>query len=130
MAPQVMERVIEARFPEVSGVRRDAASLLHKSSTDEFRERVLLVLSELCTNTIEAVADPAAHVTVHVRDVAECVMVEVEDLGPGFAAAMSRPGASPVTERGRGLQVVKALVDEFAVVRDGGRTIVRCTICR
>lgn len=130
MAKNLMERVIPARFPEVGTLRHDAAVFLEDSSSDGLRDRVLLVLSELCTNAIEAVADPNAHVKVRVRDVADCVIIEVEDLGPGFADAMSRPGASGRNERGRGLQVVQSLVDEFSVVREGERTIVRCQLCR
>lgn len=130
MADAVLERVVPAQLREVGALRRDANAFLAASSTDELRQTLVLVVSELSTNAIEALANPAAEFTVRVRDARAAVIVEVEDGGPGFGEAFSRPGASPTSERGRGLAVVRALVDEFSVRTRRGRTVVRCVVRR
>jgi anti-sigma regulatory factor (Ser/Thr protein kinase) len=125
-----LERVVPARFPEVGALRREASAFLNDSSTIALREKLLLVVSELCTNAIEALSNPTAEFTLRVRDLHDCVVVEVEDEGPGFSEAFFKPGADDNTERGRGLAVVKSLVDDFSVVRKRSRTIVRCVLVR
>ena len=59
-----------------------------------------------------------------------CVVVEVEDNGPGFGSAIGGRGADDETERGRGLAVVRSLVDEFSVSRRRGITTVRGVVNR
>ncbi len=96
----------------------------------ELRDKLLLVVSELCTNAIEALGNEGLNFTLRVRDLTHCVVVEVEDAGPGFGRAFGKRGADDETERGRGLAVVQSLVDEFSVTRRRGMTTVRCVVNR
>lgn len=129
MAEAVLERVVPARFPEVGPLRRATNEFVH-GSADPFRASLLLVVSELCTNAIEALDDTSAEFTLRIKDFPDRVEIEVEDAGPGFARAFGRPGASDDTPQGRGLQVVRSLVDEFSVQRRTGKTTVCCTLFR
>jgi anti-sigma regulatory factor (Ser/Thr protein kinase) len=128
MVDTVLELAVPARFPQVSALRRAADAFLRETVSDDNRYQVLLVISELCTNAVEALHNPRAELTLRVRDLEECTIIEVEDLGPGFASAIGRPGANDDDERGRGLQVVQSLTDEMTVDRAYGRTTVRCMI--
>lgn len=130
MTDTVLELAVPARFPQVSALRHAADLFLKSSVPDENRYQLLLVISELCTNAVEALHNPTAELTLRVLDLEECTVIEVEDLGPGFAAATVRAGADEAQERGRGLQVVQALADDLKVDRAYGKTIVRCTIAK
>jgi anti-sigma regulatory factor (Ser/Thr protein kinase) len=110
-------------------LRRATADFLHDVERD-FRDTTLLVVSELCTNAIEALANPRAKVTLRIKELDDRIQIEVEDSGPGFRRALNRPGSGEDDPRGRGLQVVRSLVDEFAVRRRQGRTKVTCVIYR
>jgi hypothetical protein len=44
--------------------------------------------------------------------------------------ALGRRGSGDADERGRGLQVVRSLVDDLSVSRAQGRTTVRCTVVK
>lgn len=127
---EVLERLVPARFPEVGALRRATNEFLEDGYTDRFRDTLVLVVSELCTNAIEALGNPRAEFVLRVSDLHDRVQVEVEDSGPGFAQAFNRPGASEGDQRGRGLQVVRSVVDEFSVHRRHGRTVVCCVLYR
>ena len=129
MAREVLERVVAAQFPEVGSLRRATENFL-QSAEDDFREKLLLVVSELCTNAVEALGDPSAEFTLRVKDYPDRVEVEVEDAGPGFGKALNRPGSDEGNPRGRGLHVVQALVDDFKVTRRRGKTTVCCVLFR
>jgi anti-sigma regulatory factor (Ser/Thr protein kinase) len=128
MVDTVLELAVPARFPEVGALRHAADAFLRESTDQDLRDELMLVVSELCTNAIEAVHNPSGEVTLRVRNRDDSIIIEVEDLGPGFAAAMGRRGARDKDERGRGLQVVAALVDDLTVERKRRRTIVRCSV--
>jgi anti-sigma regulatory factor (Ser/Thr protein kinase) len=130
MVDTVLELAVPASFPEVGALRHAVDAFLRDSADEELRYRLLLVVSELCTNAVEALHDPGAELTLRVRDRADVVLIEVEDTGPGFGSATGRRGAEEGEERGRGLQVVASLVDELSVDRVRGRTIVRCRISK
>lgn len=128
MVDTVLELAVPARFPEVAALRHAVDAFLQESTAVELRYQLLLVVSELCTNAVEALHNPRAELTLRVRNRDDGIVIEVEDLGPGFALATGRRVARAAEERGRGLQVVASLVDELSVDRKRGRTTVRCII--
>ena len=130
MVDATLERVVAARVQEVGPLRRETSAFLDASADVAFREKLLLVVSELCTNAIEALGNPSEEFTVRIRDQHDCVVIEVEDTGPGFSDAFSKPGADDNTERGRGLAIVRSVVDDLLVLRRRGKTLVRCVMNR
>lgn len=129
MVDTVLEQEVPARFQQVAVLRRAADAFLHESTDDRRRHLVLLVISELCTNAIEAVQDARACIVVRMRDLADHVEIEVEDRGPGFdRLAKIDNVASEDDEHGRGLHVVRSIADEVSVRRDAGCTRVHCSI--
>ncbi|MEY2396851.1 MAG: Histidine kinaselike ATPase domain [Actinomycetota bacterium] len=130
MPHAVLERVVPATFPEVGRLRRATNAFLQDGYTPTFRDKLTLVVSELCTNAIEALHDEHAEFTLRLCNHIDRVQIEVEDDGPGFSAALDRRGADEADARGRGLQVVLELVDEFSVNRAAGRTCVTCVLYR
>lgn len=125
-----LERVVPARFPEVGPLRREADAFVTPFSDDTLREKLVLVVSELCTNAIEALDDPSAEFILRVRGLDDAIVVEVEDNGPGFTQAFFKRGAADDAERGRGLSVVLSVVDDFSVERKRGVTTVHCVLNR
>ena len=128
MVDTVLELAVPAKYPEVGSVRHAVGSFLRNNGDDELRDRMMLVASELCTNAVEALANPRAEITLRMHDMDDRIELEVEDFGPGFGGATGRRGARDRDERGRGLQVVASLVDELSVERKRGRTTVRCIV--
>ena len=130
MIDTVLELAVPARFQQVAALRRACDAFLQDSTDDRFRHTLLLVVSELCTNAIEALQNTRAELTLRVRDLPSRVEVEVEDEGPGFASAPERPVSDELAERGRGLQVVRSLVDDLRVERRRGHTNVHCILAK
>ncbi len=89
------------------------------------RDDVLLVATELCTNAIEATADDEP-VEVPVSTDGRQLRLSVANVAPS-------PGREPaddlergsLQERGRGLAIVRSLVDTVVMTSDRGRTVVR-----
>jgi serine/threonine-protein kinase RsbW len=129
MIDTVLELAVPARFQQVAALRRAADAFLHESTDGNLRHTLLLVVSELCTNAIEALQNARADLTVRIRDLADSVVIEVEDRGPGFGSVVGQAPAAD-DERGRGLQVVRSLVDDFAIDRSYGCTTVRCSVAK
>jgi anti-sigma regulatory factor (Ser/Thr protein kinase) len=131
MLDTILELAVPARFQQVGALRRATDAFLHDSTNDHLRHSLLLVVSELCTNAIEALQNSDAELKVRVRDLPETVILEVEDTGPGFGSTPYRPPSNEgLDERGRGLHVVRNLVDDVSVDRSYGRTTVRCTVAK
>ena len=130
MIDTVLELAVPARFQQVAALRRAADAFLHESTDEYMRHTLLLVVSELCTNAIEALQNQRAELTLRVRDLPGSVVIEVEDRGPGFGSVIGRDLPHDDDERGRGLQVVRSLVDDLEVDRSYGRTTVRCAIAK
>lgn len=79
---------------------------------------VELALTEACTNVLDhAGPGDAYNVTVTVRS--DRCEVRIVDLGPGFAHD-HLPGGEPAAERGRGLTLMRALMDAVEVQSDAG----------
>jgi anti-sigma regulatory factor (Ser/Thr protein kinase) len=115
---------------ELAPLRREVRSFMRCLGSDAPVDDVLVILSELCANAVEATA--AAHASIGVRIEAEPhkVTIEVDDPGPGFSLddRLSHGAPSPLAERGRGLVIVRALADDVTVQRRNGHTIVRSTV--
>jgi anti-sigma regulatory factor (Ser/Thr protein kinase) len=89
-----------------------------------------LAITELVTNAVEASPTASAPVLVHATYSDHDLCIEVIDEGVGFHLEdtnSTRPG--PRSIRGRGLPIVRALVDGVEVDRSDGRTRVVAT-CR
>lgn len=128
MVDVLFEREVPAEFRSVSALRRATDAFLRENAEEQFRATLLLVVSELCTNAVEALGDSSAKFTLRVHDFPDRVELEVVDPGPGFADALTRPGAGDHDPRGRGLQVVRSLVNELTVKRRHGLTTVCCVM--
>lgn len=128
MVDTLLERVVPAEYGSVSALRRATDGFLDLAAEDQFRATLLLVVSELSTNAIEALSDSTAEFTLRVHRGADRVEIEVADTGPGFAQALNRAGASDSNPRGRGLQIVRTLVDEMHVERREGLTTIHCVL--
>jgi anti-sigma regulatory factor (Ser/Thr protein kinase) len=102
----------ERRFPNrpesVTQARRFARSLVDDDPV-EIADAVELMVSELATN---AVRHAATHFTVRVDRDGLNLRVAVTDEGPGHPELRS---PAPVEPTGRGLQIVRALSDDWGV---------------
>lgn len=86
---------------------------------DDALADVQLVLSEACANVVRHAAGSGYSVSLAAgHDGCE---IEVADAGPGFVEDAS-PASGPEAEDGRGLMLMRALVDELRFVRDEDRT--------
>ena len=95
--------------PLVRGLLRQA--LEHLGVAASGIDDVLLALTEACTNVVQH-SGPGDDYEVDIRlDDAVC-SIDVCDIGHGFDfAALSAAGASDDAERGRGVQLMRQLVD-------------------
>lgn len=90
---------------------------------------IQLALTEACANAVRHAVGSGEY-SVMLRLGEESCEVEISDLGPGFAAP---DVAAPVTdaqtdaESGRGLQLIRALVDDLQFIREDDATRVRLT---
>jgi len=130
-AGEVIELEIPARAEFVALARLVVSALAASDSNlaDERVDDLKLAVSEACTNAIEAhdAAGSSERVRVRCKTGSEALEVCVEDRGHGFDPA-GLPDHPPVTdpdrlkfERGLGIPLIKALVDEveFSPTADG-----------
>ena len=112
----------------VAGTAR-AELLLDDERVDDLR----VIVSEACTNAIEAYGglDTVERVLVRCHAHHDRLEVDVEDRGEGFDPS-ALPDHPPVTdpdrlkfERGLGIPLIRALVDEVEFSSSGGGTAVR-----
>jgi len=119
------ERYLPADLRTLSSVRRALGGwLANRGSDDETRRDVVLAASEAMANAAEHGAGGRPDEQVYVRagvarrdDGSREVVVTVRDRGRWRAAR-------PSIERGRGLRIIEALVDDVLVKDDEGTTIV------
>jgi len=88
-----------------------------------------LAITELVTNAVEASPTASAPILVHATYIGQNLCIEVIDEGHGFTMDDSAARPGPKSIRGRGLPIVRALVDAVEVDRSDGRTRVVAT-CR
>ena len=112
-------KVLEFRIPAdtryVSMVRRGIRSLAE--SAGFAREEVAdveVAVSEAITNSVvHGSPDPgAADVVVKCRTCGDFLVVEIEDRSPAECLPPSRNPCDPGQERGRGIMMMRALMDE------------------
>ena len=134
-AGEVIELEIPARAEFVALARLVVSALASADSSlaDERIDDLKLAVSEACTNAIEAhgAAGSDERVLVRCRTGDESLEVCVEDRGHGFDPSQL-PDHPPVTdpnrlkfERGLGIPLIRALVDEVEFSPTGGGTAVR-----
>jgi serine/threonine-protein kinase RsbW len=131
--------VVELEFParaEFVGLARLVVSALATTDTtlaDDRIDDLKIAVSEACTNAIEAhgAIDTSERVLVRCRAEAQFLEVLIEDRGEGFDPA-TLPDHPPVTdpdrlnfERGLGIPLIRALVDELEISSSAGGTAVR-----
>lgn len=119
----------DARY--VSLLRRVADSLLRGLGVpDESVDDVTVALSEACGNVIRH-AEGTDEYGVRFAVGESACEIEVCDLGPGFdRGVLEQAAAEPleslvINEDGRGLPLVRALMDEMQFVREDETTTVR-----
>ena len=135
MVPEVVELEIPARAEFVALARLVVAAMAasHGNLPDERVDDLKIAVSEACTNAIEAhsAIDTEERVLVRCRADDWALEVSVEDRGPGFDPG-SLPDHPPVTdpdrlkfERGLGLPLIRALVDDLDISSSRDGTAVR-----
>ena len=78
---------------------------------DECRDDIQIAISEACTNVLNHTVDGDEYEVACGIDEEVCV-IEIVDRGHGFDAdALGRADAEPTAERGRGIQLMRSLVD-------------------
>jgi serine/threonine-protein kinase RsbW len=135
----VAGEVVELEFParaEFVGLARLVVSALASTDpklADERIDDLKIAVSEACTNAIEAhgAIDTSERVIVRCRAEPDFLEVQIEDRGEGFDPAML-PDHPPATdpnrlkfERGLGIPLIRALVDEVEFSSSAGGTAVR-----
>ena len=133
--PGGVELEIPARA-EFVALARLVVSAMATADTDLPDDRIddlKIAVSEACTNAIEAhdAADTDERVLVRCRTDDDVLEVLIEDRGSGFDPT-DLPEHPPVTdpqrlkyERGLGIPLIRALVDEVDFESSGGGTAVR-----
>src|SRR4051794_39658988 len=120
MATEELVRLDIPALPAFVGVARSVVTMVATSVEgidDDRLDDLRLAVSEACTNAVDG-RDAGDH-----RVVLSCVLdedhldVRIEDATDGFSA-------EAIAERGWGLQLITALVDDVAFSRDGGGTAV------
>jgi serine/threonine-protein kinase RsbW len=134
--------VVELEFParaEFVALARLVVSAMATSDTELPDERIddlKIAVSEACTNAIEAHDAISAdeRVTLRCRALDGILEVEIEDRGQGFDVA-ALPDHPPPTdpdrlklERGLGIPLIKALVDEVEFSSSASGTAVRMRV--
>lgn len=124
--------------PAYVGVARTVVATV-ASTLDGIGDRVddlRLAVSEACTNAVEALAGAGGDARVLLR----CCLqgreleVHVEDAAGGIDPSRLRPvgtsmaEADPPPERGWGIQLIRALVDDVEFAPHGPGTAVRMTV--
>jgi serine/threonine-protein kinase RsbW len=114
-----------ATVPLVRGLCQDAMARVGASADDV--DDVGLAITEACTNVVVHAAG-GVHYSVDVEFAAHECHIQVSDAGAGFeVGARDGPAAGLTDEQGRGIALMKELMDDIEVVDSGGAsgTIVR-----
>lgn len=101
---------------------RQAAEDLESELTDEQRQDLVLVATELFTNAVRhagVTSDDRIDVVLERRP--GSVRVEVRDPGPGFVPSAQAPGSRQVS--GRGMFLLDQLADRWGVAHEAGFTV-------
>ncbi len=124
----VFHRHIGPEAAAVSSSRRALAPWLASrlpSGSDDMAEDLVLVVSELMTNAARVAG---RDVQVHLWAGPDEVVIDVYDDGPGFDSSVAPSGDAPdpLAPGGRGLYIVRRLMDDCRVQSGPSGTLVRC----
>ncbi len=114
------------RAAELSRLRSTVGALVagHGAAADT-REEVVLAVQEAVKNGLASCNGHGGGVVVRLRCDDRGCRVEVRDPGPGFdLASEERRWRDPVAEHGRGLLLMRRLMDSLTVRCDGCCTVV------
>ena len=93
---------------------------------DDSVEDLLVAVSELSTNAVQHASGGDGSVAVRGWVSGDAIVIEVEDDGVGFDDPGPGDGILDLdSERGRGLYIVRSLVDDIEFDRQPGRMVVR-----
>jgi serine/threonine-protein kinase RsbW len=128
----VDEHVVEARFTvtsnasELASLRRSVASFLDSAGADEtVIPDFQLAVSELATNVIQHSA--LRDVSVLIRRSAVGWSLEIEGVDDLELHAVTEPTLPPIEARsGRGLVIVRSVMDSVDIVEENGSRFIRC----
>lgn len=123
--PRQLVLELSAEFSALSRLREQLRVFLAEAGVDgRVGEDLLLVATELCTNAIEATAD-GEPVEVRVTIDGQALRFSVANVSAVFDRDIPDLRHGSLQERGRGLAIVRSLVDTIAMTSAGGRTVVR-----
>lgn len=114
------DRAMPADLTRLSAVRHELESWLNRRGVDdEATDDLVLAASEAMANAAEHGSGfrPTEHVTVRARVEGDVVVMEVHDHGRWRTSSSSH-------ERGRGLLIMGALVDDIIITEEDGTTVV------
>ena len=106
-----------ATIPVSRHIVRDA--LREIGVADDCSHDVAIAQSEACTNVVEH-SGPGDEYEVSVEIDGDRCTIRVVDTGRGFDERVVEDGAAADSERGRGIQLMKALVDRVHFRSDAG----------
>jgi anti-sigma regulatory factor (Ser/Thr protein kinase) len=119
---------VAPRFTVLADVRSQFRSWLQESElTRDVVEDLVLVATELCTNAVEATPDDE-RVQLQADFDGEAVRLAVSNATDAEELVEDDFAVLPpdsLQERGRGLTIVRALVDSLAMSTSDGQTVVR-----
>ncbi len=120
--PAPLEFAVPAEAGELAGLRRELSGWLDSAGAGTAAQEVVLAGSEAAANCIEHayIRRSAGEIRLRARVREGAVELEVADTGTWRASPA--PG-----DRGRGLGMMRALMDDVAVRTDAGGTVVRMT---
>ncbi len=127
-SPRTFDVSFPARIDILPAQRHDFAGWLrHLGVDEEAAEDSTVVFSELTTNAVHGSPDAASHVNVRAECEDDELLLDVRNpTAPDGYRARRWDLDDPLREGGRGLLIVRALVDELDVSHDGGDLAVRC----
>ncbi|MGY6501533.1 MAG: ATP-binding protein [Acidimicrobiales bacterium] len=88
------------------------------------RDELALVVTELVTNAVEASPGPQHEVVLRATCDDDGIHLLIVDEGTGFEMDESPASPEPTAIRGRGIPIVRALMDVVSVERRDERTVV------
>lgn len=120
MSTQELVRLDIPALPAFVGVARSVVTTVATSIEgldDDRLDDLRLAVSEACTNAVDGRGDGDHRVVLRCVVDDDHLEVRIEDASDGFSA-------EAIAERGWGLQLITALVDDVSFSREGGGTAV------
>ena len=110
-------------------VMRDVAGeiLTQLNASEKDVADIRLAVTEACANAVRHASGTHKY-RIHLEVGERSCLVEVIDVGPGFGdlpAALESEEADPEDETGRGLYLMRALVDDLDFIREGESNTVK-----